>query len=391
MNRPWIIVVLLWLGGVCAAAQFSKIASVLEPLEKILGVGPPASGALMGATGIAGVFLGLAGAGLVNTLGAQRVLLVSLAAAALLSLIEATMPPYPVFYALRLLEGVTNVFITIAAPTLIARHAPRRHLAIALGLWSTFYGIAFALAATVTPVLAEKDAPQMLFFAHAALCLLILVLLGLTLASETEDRPDWRNTLSAFSPAAHAYALGNLRILLPGVTFLFHAAASLGLMAFLPPLSPSPAIGNTLAVAMPLASIIGTFLSGFLMKLGRVAPDRSIVIGFALALFLTQLLGANLTDHGFFVTGALLAVTSGAVQGLVFILVPHLAQKPHDEALGFGMTVPTGGLANMLGPVVFAPVGAAWGIDGLMWSVGICLAIGGLVAWLGLRRIAASI
>ncbi|MGL4236066.1 MFS transporter [Tabrizicola sp.] len=383
----WKAVILLWAAGVCAAFQFAKVGVAFQPLAEVLDVGPEAVGALMGAAGTAGVVLGLAGAGLASRLGLGRVLLWALAIAAVLSLIEALMTAYPIFYVLRLLEGVTNLFIVIAAPSLIVQQAPRRHLAIALGLWSTFYGVAFALAAVMAWLLLDPFGPKSLLVVHAGLCLVVLALLRPLLRSGRQVLGRWQDVFAAFSPAAHAVAYSRPRIFLPGVVFLFHAAVYVGLIVFLPPLAPTAATVKVLAVSMPTAAFLGTLLSGFVVRGRSAASGRWLVAGFVFAFVQSLALGAGVPGWVFAAIGTLIALTMGVIQGLVFILVPYLAQGPDEEALGFGVIVQTGGLANMAGPPVFAALVAGDGRAGLMWGVAVCLGLGGVAAWSGLRRL----
>ncbi len=386
--NDWLAVLLLWAAGICAALQFGKVAVAFEPLGEALGATPEAIGALMGAAGIAGVFLGLAGATLASRLGFGRVLLASLVIAAGLSLIQAMMPAYPVFYGLRLLEGVTNLFIVIAAPTLIVQQAPRRHLAIALGLWSTFYGAAFALAAAAAPLLLAPAGPHVLFVAHAATCLVLAVLLRDIRLGVARADSQWRVLFLAFGPAAHKSAYGQLRIVLPGAVFLFHATIYLGLIVFLPQVAADAPTGQALAVSMPIASLLGTLLSGPLAQTAATAPGRWLVAGFGLEAIGAFVLLTGLSGWGFGAVGAAMALTAGMMQGMVFILVPRLGQSLDEEALGFGVIVQTGGLANIASPILFAALVNAGGKGALICGVTVCACLGAMMAGWGLSRLA---
>jgi predicted MFS family arabinose efflux permease len=242
------------------------VGVVLQPLAQSLALSGEAVAALMGAAGLSGVVLGLAGAGLIGTLGAGRVLLGSLGFAAALSPAQTLMPDYSLFCMLRLIEGITNLFIVIAAPSLIVQQAPPRHLAVALGLWSTFCGVAFALAAALVLLYPEGLAVQGLFLTHAVACMGLVFGLGRRIPARGGTRTDWRAVRAAVTPTAHALAYSHLRIVLPGAIFLFHAAASAGVVVFLPQLAPTDPIAKALAVVVPVATFCGTLLSGFMAR-----------------------------------------------------------------------------------------------------------------------------
>jgi len=379
----WISILLLWSAGICAAFQFAKVGVVLQPLAQSLALSGEAAAALMGAAGLAGVVMGVAGAGLIGTLGAGRVLLGSLAFAAALSLAQTLMPDYALFYVLRLIEGITNLFIVIAAPSLIVQQAPPRHLAVALGLWSTFYGVAFALAAALVLLYPEGLAVQGLFLTHAVACTGLVFGLGRRLSARSGTRTDWRAVRAAFTPAAHALAYSRLRIVLPGAIFLFHAAASVGVVVFLPPSAPTAPTAKALAVAMPVATFCGTLLSGFVARGLRLAPGHLLVAGLILASMLA--LGIAGSGGSFAVVAGLLALTLGAIQGWLFILVPWLARDSGEETLAFGVIVQTGGLANTIAPPLLAALVAGGAGGGLVPFLVCGLALGGLLAAIGLR------
>ena len=113
--------------------------------------------------------------------GFRKMLLAALALGAGISLLEAAIPPLPAMLALRLLEGASHLIIVVAAPTLIAQITATRFLPVAMTLWSTFFGVAYALTAWFgEPLVATHGVPS-IFYVHAAWMLAITALLFVAL------------------------------------------------------------------------------------------------------------------------------------------------------------------------------------------------------------------
>ncbi|MEZ5911610.1 MAG: MFS transporter [Paracoccaceae bacterium] len=100
-------------------------------------------------------------------LGARRLLLGALALGAALSFVQAAMLPLPVMLASRVLEGLSHLVIVVAAPTLIARLAAPADRGLAMSLWSTFFGVTFALTAGLGPPLVARAGLGALVLVHA--------------------------------------------------------------------------------------------------------------------------------------------------------------------------------------------------------------------------------
>ena len=122
--------------------QFAKASVVFDPLVEHYAASETQVGWIVSSVGIVGMVLGATAGLVVAALGARPALLAALALAAVLSLAEATLPPLPVFLALRAIEGASHLTIVVAAPTCLgAVVAPReRALALALVFASTVGG-----------------------------------------------------------------------------------------------------------------------------------------------------------------------------------------------------------------------------------------------------------
>lgn len=382
-SQSWLTVVLLWWAGIVAAMQFAKMSIGFDAFREVLSAGPATVSALLAACGFFGLIFGIAGASITARLGFRRILLWSLVLASGLSLLQAMQPGVPVFYLSRLLEGATNLFIVVAAPVLIVRHAPSGRVTSALALWGTFYGVAFALGGAVGPMLIATGGTSALLTAHAVLTIVIAALLR---ARTLSDPP---NVLASGLPTPRRLLTDNIRAisrrptLMPGLIFFFHSSIYLGLLIFVPLLAPTPGTQQMLLVGMPLVSIAATLATGPLAA-RALSPETMLSIGFPSLVLLAGLLTSTESSAVYGLAGLALMAVSGLMQGAIFILPPRLATDFGDEALAFGLIAQLGSLGSVVAPVAFeiATRGVAIGHSGTNANAeitGFTLLLAGLV------------
>jgi predicted MFS family arabinose efflux permease len=145
--RVVLAVLVLWSAGLGAAAQFAKIA---VPFSAIRGLYPEAGGEvgwLLSIVSFLGVVLGMAAGVIVLRFGCYRLLIIALALGAAVSFWQATLPGFWPMLASRLIEGGSHLIIVVAAPTLMAQVSAKHRRGQAMTLWSTFFGVSFAIVA----------------------------------------------------------------------------------------------------------------------------------------------------------------------------------------------------------------------------------------------------
>jgi MFS family permease len=168
MTGSWPLILALWGAGLDAAMQFAKFAVIYDLLSNIYPDGGVALGWLVSMIGVIGIILGAVAAMLVSKVRYRRSLLWALWLGAVVSLGQALMPPLPVMFVLRLIEGASHLALVVAAPTLIAQIAADAQRGLALILWGTVFGIAFALMVWLGRPIAVTFGIPALFIFHAA-------------------------------------------------------------------------------------------------------------------------------------------------------------------------------------------------------------------------------
>ena len=168
MRGSWPLILALWGAGLSAAMQYAKISVIYDLLGQIYPDSGAALGWLVSMVGGIGILLGVVAAMLVARVRYRRALLGALWLGALVSAAQALLPALPVMLGLRLIEGLSHLAIVVAAPTLIAQIATDRQRGLALTLWGTFFGVAFAIMAWGGRPLALAAGVPALFVLHGA-------------------------------------------------------------------------------------------------------------------------------------------------------------------------------------------------------------------------------
>ncbi|MFA8386461.1 MAG: MFS transporter [Pelagibaca sp.] len=381
--HPLILTLTLYVSGLGAAGQFSKLAvSFVALTEVYAGYGDAVLGLTVSLISLVGLILGLVAGIVVSRIGARRALVAALALGAAMSLWQATLPALPMMMFSRVLEGASHLLIVVAAPTLIAEATPDRYRPAALTLWSTFFGVAFALTAVIAPWVIAQGGLSLLIGGHgvwmAVACVAILVVLPHPVIT-----PAAAVRVSVLRRHLTAYATPG--IAMPALAWLCYTLTFVSVLTALPLLTDGEAPVWLAAIA-PLVSIAVALTVGVAV-LSRHPAQPVVTLGFALcgAVAVVILLA------GFTVLSVLLLFASMAlVQSAGFAVVPQINADAPSRALANGALAQMGNLGNLTGtPLLIALYQGAPILGPFLFLI---FAYGGgvLVCWLiGGRAVAA--
>jgi DHA1 family inner membrane transport protein len=372
-RSPLFLVLALWAAGLGAAAQFAKIVVIFPELQAYYGETGPASGYLVSFISVMGMGLGLVAGVIAIQIGVRRLLLAGLASGAAISAWQAALPGFEWILASRLLEGLSHLAIVVSAPTLIAQFTTQRHQGMALTLWGTYFGVAFAGIALSAPVILQVLGLGGLAAVHAVYMALIAALLAVALpGQDRRDAPPWPSLASI--ARRHLTVYSSPFIAAPALGWLFYTLTFVSMLAILPSML-DPSVRAFAAAAMPLASIASSMTLGN-MLLRRMSAVSTIIAGFAIAIGLVLVFLLTGPSAGLFIA---LFAALGLVQGASFAAVPELNESLPDRALANGGIAPTGNIGNALGTPVLLAI-ASTGTDfGLPLLLIICYAAAILV------------
>ena len=381
--HPLLLTLTLYLAGLGAAGQFSKLAVSFVTLTQVYsGASEAILGLAVSLISLVGLILGLVAGIVVSRIGARRALVGALVLGAVMSLWQATLPSLEILMLSRVLEGASHLLIVVAAPTLIAEATPDRYRPAALTLWSTFFGVAFALTAVIAPWVIAQGGLSLLIGAHgvwmAVACVAILLVLPHPVITPAPAAP-----VSVLRRHLTAYVTPG--IAMPALAWLCYTLTFVSVLTALPLLMGGTA-PTWLAAIAPLVSIAVALTLGVAI-LSRHPAQPVVTLGFALSTVVAvAILMAGFTT----VTVLLLFASMALVQSAGFAVVPQINADAPSRALANGALAQMGNLGNLSGtPLLIALYQGAPVLGPFLFLV---TAYGGgvLVCWLiGGRAVAA--
>ncbi|MEM1073177.1 MAG: MFS transporter [Pseudomonadota bacterium] len=358
-KTPWRLVLALWGAGLGAAAQYGKFSAVFDQLPAIYPNAGAALGFIVSSVGLLGIVFGLAAGLLVARVRYRRALLWALWAGAVISAFQALLPPLPWLLFSRALEGLSHLAVVVATPTLIAQLCAPKDRGLALTLWGTFFGVAFAILAWFgLPLVAVGGIPALLI-AHALYMAAFALYLGMRLKTlEIDTAPAPLSVGKVLSE--HAVIYSSPTIAAPALGWLFYTFCFVSILTVLPPHIPAGARAFVMG-AMPLVSIFVSMTAGVAM-LRVISAVSVIVIGFG-GSALTVL--GLLAHPGAPVLCLVLAGFMGLIQGASFAAVPQLNATPETQAQANGGMAQMGNVGNSIGTPIMAVATSLMGFAGL--------------------------
>jgi MFS transporter, DHA1 family, inner membrane transport protein len=372
---PWHLIALLYAAGLLAALQYAKIPFMLPGLMGQSAMSPVQQAWVLSVIGIAGAVAGTFAGAVCQAVGLRRTLLFGLAvgiAGAMLPLLASN---YAMLLLARVVESVAHMAIVVAVPTLILSFCAEKDRPRVMALWSCYFTVTFILAALLIPAALQATGWRGIAAMHAALMLVVgLLCIWMPRGSAQPGKV----ALSAKGLLHAQWRLlrqGNL-LAIPA-TFFGYTLLFVALVSVLPKLlSAAPQAAASLAMALPVASLVGTLLA--LAALQRGITGHSLV----------RLSAAALVPVG---VGLMFAPAQGwptlSAVVLCFVLLGTLPAgiissipavfKPGDPDITLvnGGLVQFGNLGNFVGSPILAAMLIQWGWVG----IGAYVLAGGLI------------
>lgn len=382
--RSLLTILAIWCAGLGAAAQFGKISVAYADLGAVYADWPGVwIGWMVSIVGLVGLVFGTTAGLLVARIGARRAMTLALAVGAGVSLAQSLLPPYLVMMALRVIEGFSHLAIVVVGPTVIAAVARGARQGAAMTLWSSFFGLTYAVLAWIGPAILLNGGVPLLFRLHAAWMLVFaLILMRLMPKDVGEVLTGPRKGLLAEHLAIYASPF----IAAPATGFVCYTITYVAVLTLLPG-AMGPDWGPLTGVAMPLVSI-GVSLTLGVWLLARVSAVHLVQAGFGLALVAALvLLAAWGLWPAVFAAALAMGAGLGIVQGASFAAIPQLNAAPEDRARAAGAIAQMGNLGTVSGTPMLALLLQGAGGAGLALFVTGFSALGIAVhAWQARRR-----
>lgn len=372
-------VLLLWLAGLGAATQFAKIAVPFPELLLLYPAHTETMGWLLSIISLLGAVLGALSGAIVGRVGPLKLLVLGLFLGGAISIFQASIPGFGIMLASRFVEGLSHLVIVVAAPTLIAQITHGKARNVSMVLWSTFFGVAFALNAWIGLPLIARFGVSSYFLLHGVLMIGVAALipvfrLQVAFVSGTANWR-WMDLLDI-----HLRTYRSPFVSAPAVGWFFYTLTFVSLLAILPSRLPEE-LSAPVAGLMPLAGIVLSWVAvPFLLSVVSCVAVVNLGFGLGILSIASAFLGVPLE-----IVCVLLFAVLGLVQGGSFAAVPILNQTPEARALSYGAVAQMGNAGNLLGtPVLLAVL---WRVDetGMLTTV-MCIYALSILAHLRLAR-----
>lgn len=345
--RAALTIFAIWAAGLGAAAQFGKMSVAYPALDAIYadhaGIG---IGLMVSVVGIVGLVFGTTAGLLVARVGATRAMISALVMGAVVSAVQMTFPSYPVMMLTRVLEGVSHLAIVVVGPTAIAGLAGPRGQGAAMTLWSSFFGVTYAVLFWLGPQVLADQGPGALFGFHALWMAVAAGVLSALLPADGKGKPEgmagslWQEHRAIYaSPYLAAPAMG----------FACYTMTYVAVLTLLP--ARMGAQGDVIGVAMPLTSIVVSLTLGVWL-LSRVRAVQLVQSGFSVAIMATAGLWATWGHPAAGGFALLVAASLGIVQGASFAALAELNPRSEDRARAAGAIAQLGNLGTTSGTPV---------------------------------------
>ncbi|GAB3487347.1 MFS transporter [Marinomonas epiphytica] len=371
----WLAVILLWFAGISAAMQFAKFSISYDALLLHYQAGATLTGAALSVVGVVGLILGVSAGMLAGRLGYLNVLICALLIGALVSFVQSFLPSFNVVLMTRVLEGFSQLGVVVAAPTLISRLSADQHRSLTMGMWGTFFGVAFALSGWLGVDILKQYGLSTLFGVHGTLILSMAVILFFLLRKHPvlAEMLVSKSSIGFWAQLLAVYR--NPRCLLPSAVFLCYTCSLVSLLTYIPRMVTNEVLASSLMIILPLISTSGSFIAGALAQYW-LAPTRVALVAYSgVAISACILLIVSHEAHYFALVTGVLILFLGMIPGASLAMIPLLARNPEEQAQGYGLIAQFGNLGATIGPPSFALLISLFslnGMVGLIWLV--CLA-----------------
>ena len=364
-RSDWFLILLVFVIGLNAAAQVIKISLTLHPLSIEFNRSLPEISILVSLVGLISILFGLVTGNIVATFGARRVMLIALLIGAFTSLLEALLPQFLLMSILRLIEGFSHLALVVAAPAMLAHVANDRDRPIAMALWATFFGMAFAIGTVIVPKLLAWGGLQLLFASHGFFLLILTLLLA------------WRApyskkmSLNLKFLSTHFTTYSTPELCTPGLGFVFYTFIYVAFLTFLPDVVSH----QSWQFWLPLLSLTATLLAGWLARFLNVLTIS--LTGFSMIVA-----GGFAVLANFELAIWIMFIGLGLVPAAQFAMIPVLNVSEADRAIASGAIAQMGNIGTASGTPVFAILLVWGGPNYLLLSILVAAGTGFLTVFL---------
>jgi len=382
---PALVVIL---AGVSAALHVGKLSPALPVLRDALHISLLQAGFLLSLVQLAGMALGLVVGLAADGFGLKRSLIVGLLVLFGAGALGGYAQSAADLLALRALEGVGFLLVSMPAPSLIRHLVAPANMNSMLGLWGAYMPFGAAASLLCGPLFIATFSWQAWWWLLAVLSLIMAVWVWRVVPPDaTRVHPHaptpWatrlRQTLTAGGPW------------LVALSFAMYSGQWLAVIGFLPSIYTQAGVsGGVMAVLTAGAAavnMVGNIASGRLLQRG-VNPQVLLTVGFsamalgtvlAFATWPVQSGGAGLPPAVRYLAVLLFSAVGGVIPGTLFSLAVRMAPGEKTISTTVGWMQQWSAFGQLAGPPLVAVVASRVGGWQWTWAVTVTCSLLGIV------------
>lgn len=388
-------------GGVAAALHVGKLSPALPVLSEALGVTLVQAGFLLSLVQLAGMTLGLAVGLTADALGLRRSMVSGLLLLTIASTLGGWARSAETLLALRAVEGLGFLLVSMPAPSLIRQLVPAERMSAMLGLWGAYMPLGTASALLVGPLVINGLGWESWWWLLASLTL------GMAWLVWRNVPPDHTRAQALPQSGSHVpqgwgrrlqHTLATPGPWLVALSFAMYSGQWLAVIGFLPTIyAQSGVAGGTSALLTALVAAVnmgGNIASGRLLGRG-VPPQLLLYTGFTvmgLGALLTFVAIPGITGPGEglpmpvrFAAVLLFSMVGGMIPGTLFSLAVRLAPGEGTVSTTVGWMQQWASFGQFAGPPLVAWVASGAGGWHWTWLITGACSLMGIVLALGIR------
>jgi MFS transporter, DHA1 family, inner membrane transport protein len=355
----WLGVFTLFVAGLMAAMQFSKMSPVMSIVSDELAFSPIWAGLAVSILGLVGVVFAIIVGAIVNLVGWERGIRYALFGGGIVAVAGAFATTPTLFLLSRLLEGFSHLFIVVCAPGLMSFMATPKDKPIALAIWGCFFGLGFAIMSIIAPQLVPLIGWRGLFMGHGLAMILVGFAVRAILQRHVLDHQVTTTINFSSILASHSAVFKSGAPLLLALTFCAYTIQFLAVLTFLTLFLQiemkwaDASVGQFMAFASAI-TLAFTLLGGWLVRKG-ITLMQGFGGSFAALAAASFVVFSLRPDGGLLIASIMVMMASfGLLPGLAFANVPRIASQPKDAALTYSAFALFGNVGTFLGTPIFA-------------------------------------
>lgn len=356
------------LSGVIAAGHLGKVSPAITALRDELDLSLVAAGFLLSLMQGAGMLLGLLMGFYCDRLGARNSIVCGQVLLTAASLIGATAQNAETLLALRAVESLGLLMVTLPTPGLLRRVVPEDRLSFSMGLWGCYVAVGTAAAFLGGPLAIEWFGWRLWWTLPALGSALMIVLLLLGVPADPVRVKTKAQSLRQLLQGRDAW--------LVGIGFALYAGQWLAVIGFLPTifagLGAGPVLIGVLCASAALANIVGSVCAALLLH-RSVAVSLVLRVGY-FGMAAMSVVAFSPWSSGLpvvqFVALLLFSALGGLIPGSLFLLAVKAAPTPQRIASTVGRVQQLTSLGMFSLPPLLAKLTAFAG--GWQWTWVFC-------------------